>query len=263
MKNAIKLAAFAMVFLLHSVTMYAQTFTTAYSSQSGDVAVVIQSFSGTMSVGTVMFKDSGKDCKITSQAAPYFTGGVTIDTNKMTQQLMNGFVDPSSYMKSEPIKMIHTDFASNGYKVRRFDMDSPRKDQLDITFPSGRTVTYHYDKELTNQINSGSQPQPAPISPSSPMPFSPASPGGGTVGNRIQCKNCYGTGLCNLCKGNYKQNCTYCNGTGKKVYGYGTNAKYETCAVCRGMGYTLCAAFGSTCQSGKCSSCRGTGYLNL
>ena len=104
---------------------------------------------------------------------------------------------------------------------------------------------------------------PPPVNPSSPMPVSPASPGGGTVGNRVQCPNCYGSGLCNICKGNYKQTCTYCNGTGKKVYGYGTNATYENCAVCRGMGYTLCAAFGSTCLSGKCSSCRGTGYLNM
>jgi len=106
---------------------------------------------------------------------------------------------------------------------------------------------------------------PVPVTPV--MPITPSSPGVGTVGNRVQCNSCRGTGRCSACNGNYMSTCTYCNGTGKKVYGFGTNATYETCVSCKGSGKSYCAVCynpgGLNHNPGKCSVCRGSGYINL
>jgi len=57
----------------------------------------------------------------------------------------------SSKSTIEPIKYIHTDFASNGNKARMFLQNSPRDGQLDITLPSGKTITYYLNEERTKE----------------------------------------------------------------------------------------------------------------
>lgn len=106
---------------------------------------------------------------------------------------------------------------------------------------------------------------PAPASPGfvpPPQNNSPAQGGGGNIGNRITCSSCGGTGICPTCRGNYAPNCTYCNGRGKTTYGYGSNAKYETCAPCKGSGKNYCAiCYDVWHNPGKCGDCKGRGYI--
>jgi hypothetical protein len=63
-------------------------------------------------------------------------------------------------------------------------------------------------------------------------------------------------------------NCSYCDGYGKKVYGTGTNAKYETCVVCKGSGKNYCGFCADIINNrmnyhpGKCGVCKGSGNIN-
>jgi len=226
-------------FLFYSGILYAQSVAAVFSSKSGDTATIVQTFNGFSSIGSVMFQYGGRQYSIMCQPVPYTTGG---------------------FMTSEPFRLIHTDFVSNGYIARRFDQDSPRKNQLDITPPSGKTVTYYYDAKLTARINSANQPPPA--APFSNYPNT-SPPGGGNAGNngnrQQQCPVCYGNKKCNYrntygvmydyCQGGYT-GCGNCSATGF--------ANGRSCSVCNGTSRVKC----NMCRgTGLCSRCNGKGYL--
>jgi len=78
--------------------------------------------------------------------------------------------------------------------------------------------------------------------------------------NTKLCTACGGSGLCSTCRGIYAPNCTYCNGVGKKTYGFGANATYETCAPCKGSGKNYCVNCYPS-HPGKCSTCKGRKYI--
>lgn len=116
-------------------------------------------------------------------------------------------------------------------------------------------------------------PASIPITPITPIAPSGNSYDGGSYGGggyesgnsnrRIKCKSCNGSGICKHCGGNYATNCSYCDGVGKKMYGYGSNARYETCAVCNGSGKSYCAiCYGTFHIRGKCGDCKGRGYID-
>jgi hypothetical protein len=111
-----------------------------------------------------------------------------------------------------------------------------------------------------SQISTTQNPQSAsaPNSPSYPVPVnptpnypSPSNGGGSTVGNRLPCKNCNGTGKHPRCNGTGRIQCTICYGRDKN------------CFTCKGTGTTQCPEFGYNCQAGRCLQCRGTGWINL
>jgi len=153
-----KLILFAIAFLLQSGILCAQTFTECYWRESSeDFAIVTVSIGNPASFGQVFFTVDKQKYSISNQAYPYITGGIFVDNKKMQEAISRGILDPSYYMKSEPVKHLHTDIEANGYKVRQFGSDSPRNKQLDITIPSGKTLTYHYNQELTNMAIANQQ----------------------------------------------------------------------------------------------------------
>ncbi|MDR0516977.1 MAG: hypothetical protein LBH25_08035 [Fibromonadaceae bacterium] len=253
---------FAIAFLLQSGMLHAQT---AYESKSGDVAMITTTFNGTALLGKIVFTDDGEEWTMTGQGYSHTTGGITVDPDKMYQMMVRGIYDHTLWTKVEPIKFIHTDFASpNGYKVRIYGEDSPRKNEVDITFPSGKTITYHYSKELTSQASAQSQSlNTSPYTPAPSAQYTPAPSVQGGGNSRTMCTICNGTGLCSSCKGNHTTACNNCNGTGKYFYGYGSNRKLETCAVCNGSGKSYCGICRNNWYNnpGKCQTCRGKGHI--
>jgi hypothetical protein len=195
-----------------------------------------------------------------------FTKAGCYDSDNKGYDAGNGFLEYKGLENNIHVYYGKTFWGQGSYF---FNSDFSR---LNIRTDAGITYVYEKTGVPSGVVTSAKiyrKPEPAANTPAATMPSAPAmnfppAPGVGTGGtDRIQCKNCYGTGNCNICKGNYKQPCKNCDGLGKKVVGYGTNARYETCPVCRGMTYTLCVAFGYTCQSGKCSQCAGKGWIYL
>jgi len=141
--------------------------------------------------------------------------------------------------------------------------------RLNIQTDSGIVYVYEKTSAPAGVVTSAKIRKPdtvvntiPPVVPPSYTP--PSSSGGGAaIGNRIKCKYCGGTGLCNICKGNYVTNCKYCDGVGKNWYGSGSNRKYETCAVCKGSGKSYCQCYEVFHLHGKCDQCRGKGYIDL
>jgi|GEM_PF-6103024 len=104
---------------------------------------------------------------------------------------------------------------------------------------------------------SPAQSNPTYVPPSSNPTYTPP----GNTRTTVQCNNCGGTGKCTMCRGNYRQSCRDCDGSGRRMYGYGTNKKLDRCTTCNGMGYQLCIMYGKTCSSGNCVNCYGKGVL--
>jgi len=139
----------------------------------------------------------------------------------------------------------------------------------------GSLLTGYWDNNGTRSStptvasgSSGSYSPPAVV-PIIPAPINPYSSGSGSNASRVQCRSCNGTGRCNACNGNYiLGNCTYCNGVGKKTYGTGRNATYETCTACKGSGKRECSICADITTNrwnyhpGKCGVCKGSGYIN-
>jgi hypothetical protein len=101
-----------------------------------------------------------------------------------------------------------------------------------------------------SSVAQSSPSYPVPVNPTPNYP-SPSNGGGSTVGNRLQCKNCNGTGRHPRCDGTGRIQCTICYGRDKN------------CFTCKGTGTTPCPELGYNCQAGRCLQCRGTGWINL
>jgi hypothetical protein len=205
-----------------------------------------------------------------------FTKMGCYDSNKEGYDVGNGFLEYKGLENNIHVYYGNTFWGKGSYF---FNSDFSR---LNIRTEAG--ITYVYEKTAAPAATVTSAKivkKPDPVANTSPsnttpvyipptMPNSPPVPGGGsTVSNRIQCNSCKGTGRCSSCNGNYVLgNCTYCNGYGKKTYGTGTNASYETCVVCKGSGKrecVICADINNNrwnYNPGKCSVCKGKGYIN-
>lgn len=173
--------------------------------------------------------------------------------------------------------MIYTYYFSKDYKRLDVILSSPSvpdfENQISLYVqadPNSKTALIATTNLTPLRQSSTAQNRPSAPAPSTtytpPPVTSPSSPSGGGTVTRTQCRSCNGSGLCSSCRGNYMSTCTYCNGRGQKLYGYGTNQTYETCAVCKGSGKSYCAVCynpgGLNHNPGKCSVCKGSGYIN-
>jgi len=209
-----------------------------------------------------------------------FTKMGCYDANKEGYDVGNGFLEYKGFENNIHVYYGNTFWGKGNYF---FNSDFSR---LNIRTESG--ITYVYEKTTapaTAVTSAKIVKKPDPVATTSPVyipppstvqtpvnPYTPTYPstsgGGSTVGNRIQCNSCRGSGNCTSCNGNYiLGNCTYCNGYGKTTYGTGRNASYETCVACKGSGKRYCAICynpgGLNHNPGKCSVCKGKGYINL
>jgi len=195
-----------------------------------------------------------------------FTKMGCYDANKEGYDVGNGFLEYKGLDNNIHVYYGNTFWGKGSYF---FNSDFSR---LNIRTDAG--ITYVYEKTAAPAsavtsakivkkpdpvVNTSPAYIPPPSTVQTPVnPYTPSYPstpsGGGTVGNRVQCKNCNG-GNCMRCGGVYQKTCTTCNGTGAG------NGLYGLCTTCRGMKYTQCDAYG--CNRGKCTFCKGTGWLNL
>jgi DnaJ-class molecular chaperone len=105
------------------------------------------------------------------------------------------------------------------------------------------------------------------------MEARPHRPGAADAPRLEICKNCNGSGRvqetekCTKCGGSGELKCTYCNGTGKRLF------DDKKCAYCNGAGKTTCpgvrAPFGPGYCIGTrvvdhiCMACKGEGKIDL
>ncbi|MCL1958943.1 MAG: hypothetical protein FWF68_05025 [Spirochaetes bacterium] len=197
-----------------------------------------------------------------------FTKTGCYDSNKEGYDIGNGFLEYKGLENNIHVYYGNTFWGKGSYF---FNNDFSK---LNIRTDTGIVYVYEKTAAPASAVTSAKITQKsAPAANTSPVytppsVITPSSPGGGmSVGNRVQCNSCRGTGNCSSCNGNYiLGDCTYCNGKGKTIYGYGTNATYETCVACKGSGKKYCAVCynpgGINHNPGKCSVCKGSGYIN-
>jgi len=198
-----------------------------------------------------------------------FTKMGCYDSNKEGYDVGNGFLEYKGLDNNIHVYDGKTYWGQGSYF---FNSDFSR---LNIRTATGITYVYEKTSAPSGAVTSAKIAQKsAPAANTSPVYTPPpvinpsASGGGSTVNDRIQCNSCKGTGRCTACKGNYESVCNDCNGRGKRVVGYGTNATYDTCVVCNGSGKkycVICADFRNNrlnYNPGKCGICKGKGYIN-